>query len=185
MIPYYDKVLILTKDDTFISLEAWQNIYGLNIGSSEIGKHYKFTEPKFMEDLERYGMLIVCEPLIKVLDRYRELIDEINNINSFNRDEKKQDELKAAGFKTATNSPHVVKMAADCDTYSQSDTLIKVDRMKQAGIDCKIKIRIGYQQYLDEGQTFIHVDVCPMYYGKDMNRHNEPHPKAWENVITW
>ena len=185
MIPNYNKVLVLTHEDLFISLNDWQYGYGLNVGSAEIGHHYKFTEPKFAENIARYGKLIVCGPLMKVLDRYRELIEEPNNINSFNRDDKKQEELNLAGMRTAKFSPHVVKMAADCDTYSEEDTKIKVKKMIQAGIESDIKIRVGFQQYLDAGQTFIHVDVCPMYYAKGMPRHNEPHPKVWEEIITW
>lgn len=185
MIEYYDKVVILTKSDGYISLEDWQNSYGLKVGTAQIGKHFSFTEPKFMEDLKRYGKLVVCAPLMVVLDKYRELSGEPVNINSFNRDAKKQEELHAEGLKAAMISPHVEKMAADCDTLSIADTFEKVDHMIQAGIDTGISIRIGYKQYLAAGQTFIHVDVCPLYYGKGMPREHEPHPVQWETKRTW
>lgn len=180
MIKNYDKVVILTKEDTYISLEQWQQRYELEVGSASIGKYYKFTEGKFLDNIKEFGKLVVCEPLIKLIDVYREKIGEPNNINSFNRDQAAQDALTKEGFRTAKVSPHVEKMAADNDAYSEEDTRAKAKLMIAAARELGYKIRIGYEGYLKIGQTFIHCDVCPMYYGKGMPRHDEPHPVAWE-----
>lgn len=186
MIKNYEKVVILTKDDTYINLEQWQNRYGLPVGSSQIGKHFYFTEFKFNEDIERYGKLIVCEPLMMIMDEYRELKGKPVSINSFNRDEKKQEELTEAGMRTATHSPHVEKMAVDMDTLTKEDTYDQVKTLRQAALKTGISHRIGFQQYLNAGQSFIHLDVAPLYYGKGGPRHEEQHPGAWEiNKLEW
>jgi len=184
---YYDKVVILTREDKYMTLQEWQNKYGLPSGSAQISKHFSYTEPKFMQDLNDYGKLVVCEPLMVVLDRYRELIDEPVHINSFNRDSAKQQQLIKDGFKAAKYSPHEVKMAADCDTLNEEGTYIRVAKMRQAGRDTLIPIRIGFKQYLAEvpQKTFIHVDVCPVYFAVGKPRHNEDHPVQWENRIEW
>ena len=194
MIKNYDKVIILTKDDTNINLEQWQNRYGLPVGSAQIGKHYSFTEFKFNEDIERYGKLIVCEPLMMIMDEYRELKGKPVSINSFNRDEKKQEELTEAGMRTATHSPHVEKMAVDMDTVSKEDTYDQVKLVRAACLNLGTALyRLGYQQYLDRivdgkaaPQTFIHLDVAPLYYGKGGPRHQEQHSGDWEiNKLEW
>jgi hypothetical protein len=197
MIKHYDKVIILTKDDTYINLEQWQHRYGLPVGSSQIGKHFSFNEFKFNEDIERYGKLIVCEPLMMIMDPYRELKGKPVSANSYNRDDAKQAELTEGGFRTATSSPHVEKMAIDMDTISVQDTHDQVKLLRIAALDTGIPHRIGFQQYLDHfiikdgkkipmPQTFIHLDVAPLYYGKGGPRHQEQHPGAWEiNKLEW
>lgn len=181
------KVIVLTEDDKYIALTDWQLKYGLPVGSTMIGLCFSYEESKFQQDLKDYGKLIVCAPLIKVIDKYRELIRESVTINSFNRSAQKQEQLRLAGFRAAKTSPHEEKMAADCDTVSESDTLKKKEKMLEAGSLLKIPIRVGFQQYLDNDpqQTFIHVDVCPLYYAPGRPRHSDPHPIQWEKQITW
>lgn len=188
MIKDYEKVVVLTLDDKFVSLEEWQRQYGLTVGSAQIGKHFFYTESKFQDDLARYGKLVVCAPLMVVMDKYRELVDEPVNVNSYNRDEKKQEELREAGARAATHSPHVEKMAADLDTLDAEGTYIRVTVLQRASRATGIDVRIGFRQYLEQlkPHTFIHVDVCPMYYAKGKPRHNEPHPAPWESAgLTW
>ena len=178
-------VIILTREDKYIPLQQWQEQYGLEGGSTKIGRHFSYTEPKFKEDLKEFGKLIVCEPLIKVMDRYRELIDEPVSVNSFNRTEEKQAQLTEKGFRTAKVSPHVEKMAADLDTLDAEGTYIRVAKLKQAARELGISIRIGYKDYLVHGQTFIHLDVCPEYYATGKPRFHDHHPAQWENSIEW
>lgn len=178
-------VKIITVTGTEIPLEQWQEIYGLEVGSDEIGRFFKATEHKFAEDIQNYGVLVVNELLMRVLDHFRATIKQPLIINSFNRDEAKQKQLKGDGFKTATYSPHVVKMAADIDTTSPEQTRAYVLILQRCAIELNIRIRLGYEQYLKAGQTFIHVDVCPEFYafGKPFNK--QFHPVQWEKVITW
>jgi hypothetical protein len=122
---------------------------------------------------------------MKILDVYRGLKKAPITINSFNRSEAKQKQLTKDGFKAAKVSPHVVKLAADCDTLTEQETLDNVKLIQEASKTTEIKVRIGYQQYLDAGQTFIHIDVCPEYYAKGRIWYLKPHPVQWERPITW
>ena len=178
-------VKIVTVHGSEIPLEKWQQIYGLEVGSDEIGRFFKATEPKFAEDIQRYSELVVNELLMRVLDHFRATIKQPIVINSFNRDEKKQHELQAAGFKTATASPHVVKMAADIDTASAEQSREWATIMQSCAVELGIRVRIGVEQYIKKGQTFIHVDVCPEYYGKSKPFNKQFHPVQWERVTTW
>lgn len=178
-------IKILTLSGDYISLAEWQQQYGLVVGSENIGKYFKYTEGKFAQDLSEYGELIVCEPLMHLMDEVRELSKRPFKVNSFNRNEAKQNELKASGFRAATTSPHVVKMACDMDTTSKEDTLAMVPIVKQAAKNKNLKVRIGYKEYLAAGQSFIHMDVCPEYYGSGGAFASLPNPAAWRNVIEW
>lgn len=179
-------VKILTLLGTYITLEQWQQQYGLEVGSDQIGKHFKYSEGKFKQDLEDYNELIICEPLMMVMDEIRTLSKKPFIVNSFNRNEAKQEQLKASGFRAATTSPHVAKMACDMDTVSNSDTLAMVPLIQHAAENKNVKVRIGYRDYMRAGQTFIHFDVCPEYYGKGKPFNHLPHPAVWEMIgLTW
>ena len=179
-----NKVIIVTKEGKTITLDAWQKAYGLPLGSDKIGTYYSLKEPKLAEDLEDYDELVVNELLIRFLDALRaETGPKV--INSFNRNQAKQDSLYAQGLKTAKTSPHVVYMAADIDTKTAQQTR---DLAKAAEVLAKrmgIKIRIGTELYLKRGQTFMHVDVCPEFYGKGKPFHNHAHPTEWESPLKW
>jgi hypothetical protein len=189
------KVIVLTRKGAYITLPEWQKLYGLPVGSEKISKYFSLSEYRFKKDIEQFGQLVVNELLMRVLDRYRERKKAPVNINSFNRDQAKQDELKKEGYRTAITSPHVVKMAVDIDTpgiedagswaKAQEINHQQVKLVKQAADELDIKIRIGNKQYLNEGQTFIHIDVCPEFYAPGMPFHGSNHPFVWERTITW
>jgi hypothetical protein len=178
-------IKIITVIGTEIPLEQWQQIYGLEIGSTQIGRFFDATEHKFSEDIQRYGVLIVNELLIRLLDHFRATIKQPVTINSFNRDENKQKELQESGYKAAAYSPHVAKMAADIDTKSPEQTRAWAIMLQRCAIELHIKIRIGYEQYLKAGQTFIHVDVCPEFYAPGRPFNKQFHPVQWEKVTNW
>ena len=180
-----DKIVVLTEDDVYISLEQWQGVYDLKLGSTEIGKYFDAKEARFQKDLVEFGKLVVCAPLMVILDKYRELIKEPVTINSFNRTEEYQVALKAKGLRAAKTSPHVEKMAADVDTFDVKDTESKVPMMRQASVLTGIPIRIGWKTYTEIKQSFIHVDVCPLYYAKGKPRNSEAHPAVWELQNEW
>lgn len=179
-----DKVKVITREGKEITLQEWQKIYGLPEGN-RIGKFFYLSELRFKRDIELYGELVVNELLIRLLDAVRQASSHPLIINSFNRSEEHQKELKAQGFKAATTSPHVVKLAADIDTLSENETNALVKRILEVADIVKIKIRVGYKQYLKAGQTFVHVDVCPEYYAKGKPWHDQDHPDVWEKEITW
>lgn len=180
-----DKVTVVLRDGSEVSLAEWQKIYDLPVDSDKIGRYFSLTESRFMRDIQDYGELVVNELLITLLDKLREALGTRIIINSFNRNKEHQDDLHRRGFKTATHSPHVAKMAADIDTTSPEQTREWVKYVKQVASILNIKVRIGFQEYLKIGQTFIHIDVCPEFYGPDKPYHRFPHPAQWEFAITW
>lgn len=178
-------IKVITKEDKEISLSEWQKLYGLQVGSFQIGHNFSAKEPKFQEDLANYGVLYVNELLIRVLDAAREKWGRPLIVNSFNRNAEKQAALKAQGLKAATHSPHVVYLAADIDTNSVQESRGLAKIIRAAAVQLGIKIRIGVEQYISVGQTFVHVDVCPEYYGPGKPRASHPHPAAWNEPIKW
>ncbi len=181
----YNKVKVRLKEGNMINLEAWQTAYGLPIGSAKIGKYFSLNEPRFRQDIEQFGELIVDEQLMRLLDGIREARGKATRLNSFNRNEKYQLELKERGFKAATFSPHVVKMGADIDTDDAEETRVLAMLVRQVGKKLGIECRIGWKTYVDRGSSFVHVDVCPEYYGyqKPFNHHD--HPNVWELENEW
>lgn len=180
-----DKVHVILKNGSQVSLPEWQKLYGLSIGSAQIGKHFSYTEPRFAKDLKDFGELIVNELLIRLLDAFRERIGKPVNINAFNRTEAYQKHLETLGYRTAEHSPHVAKMAADIDTLSAVETRDFVKILKIVAAELGIKIRLGFEQYLSDKMTFIHCDVCPEYFAKGKPFNSQTHPAPWENQITW
>lgn len=190
-----ENVIIITKAGTRITLAEWQRIYGLPEGSTRIGKCFYLTESRFQQDMKLYRQLIVNEQLIRFLDALRQATQKPITLNAFNRSADHQRELKEQGYKTATVSPHVVKVeqdgtitaacAADIDTLSEEQTRALVKTIKEVSQITGIKVRIGYEQYLAIGQTFVHVDVCPEYYAPGKPWSHYIHPPAWEVTITW
>lgn len=175
------KVVIISKAGTEMTLKEWQKLYQLPENSTMIGKHFSTTERIFERDIKDYGRLVVNEQLIRVMDRFRSKIGKPVNINSFNRDENKQAQLTAQGLRTATQSPHVVFMAVDIDTTSPLETREYVRVLEGVSKEIGIRIRLGYDDYLNNGQTFIHLDVCPEYFAKGKPFHYRQHPHQWED----
>ena len=151
----------------------------------KIGKYFSVSESRFQEDIRLYGEVVICDLLFRVLNRYRELKGEPVKLNSLNRDRKKQEQLLKDGFRAAKTSPHEYFLAADVDTKDQSDTILSVPIMRQAAKDLGIKVRIGWQDYLKAGQSFIHVDVCPEYFGKGKVWSQNSHPVQWSTQNEW
>jgi Peptidase M15. len=181
-----ENIYIITREDTLISLNQWQFFYDLRKHPLQIGKYFIADEPKFAQDLRDYGKLYVSELLMRVMDKARERWGKPLRVNSFNRNEAKQDALRASGARAATTSPHVVYLAMDVDTTSAADTRKLAKIILQAAKDLGIKVRVGYEDYLAQGSTFVHVDVCPEYYGPGKRRNHLPHPKVWEMAyLTW
>lgn len=201
----FEKVKVILRNGDEVGLADWQKMYGLVLYSNQIGRNFSLNEFRFKMDIEQYGELIVSELLMRVMDDYRDAINTPVTVNSFNRNDEKQKQLKSQGLRAATNSPHVVKLAADLDTPGIDDLrrtrpkaskdelwnlAVKINRdyvsvLREVAKRAKIAVRIGSEQYLKDGSTFIHLDVCPEYYGKGKPWCHFPHPAAWENAINW
>jgi hypothetical protein len=173
-----ENVTVLTSKGTYITLAEWQKLYGLT--GDKFGKHFSLGEARFKKDIELFKTLVICAPLIVLLDDLRDATKKPMVINSFNRDKAYQAKLKKQGLRAATYSPHEVKMAADKDTYSfqqsRDEAKLTIELAKKKDILC----RVGVEDYIKEGQTFIHIDVCPMYFAPGKPFHAVKHPVAWE-----
>lgn len=185
MVNHIEKVDVLLPDGSLIKLADWQKNNGYEVGSARVAKHFWFTEPKFMDNLQDYGKLVVCELLMKVADRYREIKSAPVRVNSFNRDREKQLSLIKSGFKAASVSPHEFFLAVDVDTDTEQETRLNAAMIRESAKQLGIKVRIGFEEYLRNKQTFIHFDVCPMYFAKGMPWHKKEHPKHWEIENQW
>ena len=183
--PHHTKVFILKPDGTLLPLAVWQKKQGYEIGSARIARHFWFTESKFMDDLASYGKLIVCELLMQVADKYRDMKGAPIKVNSFNRSREKQLALIEAGFKAAAVSPHEFYLAMDADTDTEHETRLNAAMIKEAAKQLGIKVRIGFEQYLKDNSTFVHFDVCPEYFGVGKVWHNKPHPQQWTTENQW
>jgi uncharacterized protein (UPF0210 family) len=170
---------IINRDGSIIPLDEWQEIYNLPAGTNMIGRFYGIGEHAI------YNNSTVAAPLILLLDKFRELKGRAVNINSLYRTEEHQQQLKELGYRAASVSPHVQGMAADVDTISEQDTYDTVSLLKKAAKQLGFKIRLGYRTYLSDGNTFVHVDVCPEYYAQGKPYYGDEHPKQWENSIVW
>lgn len=173
------KAKILLLDGTLIDLPTWQARYNLTVGSSQIGRYFNIGEPNFKSGLT------ISEAIIRVLDVIRFIRDQPTNVNSLDRTAAYQKQLREQGYRAATYSPHVVKMGADIDTISNEDTYDLLDVIDEASDILGYTIRIGWKGYMKSGQTFVHIDVCPMYYAPGKVWHNKQHPIQWENKSEW
>ena len=153
--------------------------------ADKITANFSVTESRFQKDIADYGECVVSVLLFTVLQRYRELKGVPVHLNSLNRDRKKQEQLIKDGFRAATISPHEYFLAADVDTQDAADTIASVPLMRQAAKEVGIKVRIGWQDYLKAGSSFVHIDVCPEYFGKGKIWNHQNHPVQWETVSEW
>jgi len=199
-------IKVILNNGTECTLAEWQKIYGLPVGSANIGRFFSLNDPKIAQNYREHGYLTIVEPLIRVADLAREKDGEGWTVNSFNRTDGDQKRLHETGFKAATVSPHVVSMAMDvgCAKYdtiekdgkklqvfslekTKAEVFDKVAKLQAAAKELGIKIRIGYREYMAMASPmyFVHFDVCPMYYGPGMPYHAHTHPAVWEAVVTW
>jgi uncharacterized protein YcbK (DUF882 family) len=171
---------IIDYDGRVIPLSEYQAMFGLE--ADKLSENFSIKEKKIGE----FQPFTYARPLIVLIQAFRHDLLKPVVINSGFRTREKQIELIKQGERAASYSPHEVGMAFDIDTVSCEQTQDYVKRLRSLASMLKLKIRIGYKQYWNEQKyTFIHVDVCPMYYGQGMPFHNQTHPRQWENSIEW
>lgn len=158
-----------------VDLKDFQEVY--NITSNQVGIHFNLSE--FPEEF------VFSEQLIRLVDVARRIYGKPIKINSSFRTQNKQDELRKEGYRAATFSPHCVGMAWDLDTKTVSETLELVNALKLAATYLNYQIRLGYKEYMKDYMTFVHVDVCPMFYGNGMALNDVQHPFQWETQMEW
>lgn len=170
---------VLRSDGSIISLTDWQKEYDLT--EDKVGKFFSVSEKKLQ------GNFLLAEPLIRMLDIFRMQLQKPVTLNSAFRTEARQVEIKEEGNKGAVSiSPHCGGFAADIYCTSASDVRSKVDLFKKIAKGQGLKIRIGFNQYLAMGSTFVHIDVCPEYFGKEKPfEFLAKNFAAWSDVAYW
>lgn len=171
----FEATIILLNGES-VPLIQWQRMYGLIPGSSQVGKHFDIGEPSFNNGLT------ISECIIRFLDVLRVKWGKPIYINSLDRTEADQERLRNQGYRAATTSPHVSKLAADIDTTSKDETYDLLECIDEVKELLEYDVRIGWESYMKIGQTFIHIDVCPMYFKPGAVWHDKNHPKVWENT---
>lgn len=162
-----------------VNLQVWQGMYGLTVGSSDIGRFITIGEPCVRDGLE------ISECIIRFFDCLRAKWGKPLYINSLDRTSQEQKEMQKTNPNAATYSPHVVKLAIDIDTNSKEETFDLLELVDEVAEMLGYHIRIGWKSYMERGNTFIHIDVCPMYFAKGKFWNKQPHPKQWESIIEW
>ena len=178
------QVKVFTETGEYITLEQWQDYYGLPVGSDKVGHYFSVSgDRRLRKNLADYGELVICAPLMKVADETRRLWGRPLKLNDFNRTEQKQQWLIANGFPAGKNSTHVEKMALDFDTKTNQESLALGKVILKASCRLGIAIRLGVQKYIDHPFTLVHLDVAPEYYGVNKPYYHRPHPQAWEKEV--
>lgn len=176
---------IIMLDGRRITLTEWQQIYGLEIGSKQIGKYFKIGEKDIKGAVSIRNNCTFAEALMRLMDEYRILKNKPVQVNDFDRYPEDIERLIAKGYKPAKKSTHLVFMAFDADTISKADTLESVSLLETAAQNLGYTIRIGYKSYLKSRLTVVHADVAPMYYAPGKIFHNIEHPKPYEYAARW
>lgn len=179
---------IILRNGSKKSLTDWQREKGLS--ATRVSNNFTVSE------MDCEGQMLIAEPLLELLEKYRELTGgKPVKVTAGYRTREHQKELQGrADLKAATYSPHTVGMAADVDLPDKKAVLNAVSIFLQAANILGLRIRLGYKQYLKNGQSFVHVDVCPEYYAAGKPYHDWPiwtgypttAPAAWMiKGLTW
>jgi len=160
---------VLLKNGDIVELSEWQKANG----QKENWLSYRLA----VNEVADKRHLLVSEYLIEVFEKIRTLWGKPLIINSGYRTEAHQVKLvEDPRYKAAISSPHCRGYALDIDTKSKAETLELLDCIRSLDIDF---IRIGWENYLNAGQTFIHIDIAPFYHGYGRVLFAEPVKPSW------
>lgn len=164
------KVRILQTDGTVISPAAF----------SLLGR-YTLDEIPF--DPKKLSELVLCEPLMEVVNEYCRITDTkpeilvMNMTMDWQRATHYEDHMSAPEHFRGHLSTHVTWMAVDLAGADR-------EKLREAAKNVNVKIRTG--QYKD----YVHLDVAPMYYAEGRPwfhdvHHIAPITKTWKQEIDW
>lgn len=160
-----------------IPLVDWQNMN--HLPSSHLAPHIHLLNDNVTDN----GDIIMNELLINIFEEIREKVGKPIKINSGYRSEKKQAELIKQGYKAAEVSPHCQGWALDLDYGDTLDGRMLLACARNIRSVHNGYIRIGYKQYLDAGQSFIHIDIAPYCYEKLKGKFNGKElPSHWKEL---
>ena len=169
--------MILYNNTNTYTLSEYQRMVGFS--SSRIGKYFSLREKAFLESD------LIYIPLVAFLDVIREAWGKPMVITSLHRSTQKQASLAKKGYATASHSPHLYGCAADIDCKSKEEVLELVALIQSLAKEKDLKVRVGYKQYLDLGQTFVHLDLAPEVFSKTIFKFIPNTPTAFTKTITW
>jgi len=169
---------IILKNGKIISLKDFQKVNKLK--ETQLSDHFTVSE------FDCEGKLLVAEPLIHFLELLRDVLKRPLRINSGYRTVEYQKRLIKTNKGAATYSPHTVGLAADIDTKTGKETKELAKTILSLAKLHSYKVRVGYKSYLRAGSTFVHLDICPMYYSKGSPYDKEKVPAVWKREnLTW
>ena len=164
-------------NDRFYNLKEYQELKGLP--EDKIGKYFSINEKAIKEST------LISAHLIDLLDAIREATGKPMKLTSLHRTLAKQAQLKERGYAAASHSPHLYGCAADIDCKSKEEVLELVALIQSLAKEKDLKVRVGYKQYLDLGQTFVHLDLAPEVFSKTIFKFIPNTPTAFTKTITW
>lgn len=172
---------ILKKDGSVIELRKWQyEVYPALTASNKVSPHLSIKELSFQNEFE------MSELTIDVFEIIREKWGNPLAINAAWRTKEHQADLRKRGYRAAMISPHEYGYALDLDTTSPAETmqLLKVIRAVK-NYYCPF-IRIGWEDYLKDGNTFIHFDIAPFYHRPEgIFYDTKKYPVQWQTAGEW
>jgi uncharacterized protein YcbK (DUF882 family) len=166
---------IYTKD-RFYSLKDYQELKGLK--DDMVAKYFSINEHAIK------ASTLISADLLTLLDAIREAKGKPVKLNSLHRTIAKQNELKEAGYSTAGHSPHLYGAAADIDCDSAFEVKAMARLAKDEANKLGLEVRIGYKEYLERGQTFVHIDIMPSLI-KNIFDFIPFLPDAFKKSIVW
>ena len=175
---------ILRNDGTTAEAQAVIDPALYNAG--KVSPHLTFEEVAVRDGggNEQNADFTLSEKLIEAFELLRTARGKAIPINSGWRSAEKQAELLAdPAYKAATYSPHIEGLALDLGADSADEVDLLVDLLRK--LRKSIPLRIGFQQYRDNGQTFVHFDVAPFYYGIGGPLAARPCPDQWREPSEW
>lgn len=169
---------VILRSGQVISLTDYQKINKLE--DTMLSDNFSVAE------FDCNGELIIAEPLIHFLELLRATIKKPIKINSGYRTSEYQENLKKNNKGAATNSPHTVGMAADIDTSTRKESEELCKTILKLASEHSYDVRVGWKQYSRLGSTFVHIDVCPLFYGENRPYKNHKVAEAWRiKNLTW
>lgn len=173
---------IILENGQVIDLATWQE--GRGLPADKLSKNFQVAEFVDVND----GSLLISEVLIDFLQVLRDKTGTPVKVSYKGgyRTESTQKGMQATNSNAATNSPHVKGMAGDVDRPTIKSTREFAKLALETAKEIGIGIRVGYLDYLSKGQSFVHIDVCPEYYGMDGPYVPSKFPAAWSiPYLTW
>lgn len=135
-------------------------------------QNQRLSEYMSFSEVDCEGAVIIAAVLIDAFRAIRARWGKPIIINSGYRTAEYQRRLReryeAEGKKglAAEKSPHTEGMALDLNCRDKAEVEGLVATIRQVNAEIGGFLRIGWKLYLGSGMHFVHIDVCPYFYGE-------------------